>query len=35
MKPTSASYGYIEETPKLDWRNFNLLEEMKKSFSGG
>ncbi|WP_406531322.1 ROK family protein [Lacticaseibacillus paracasei] len=34
IKPTSASYGYIEETPKLDWRNFNLLGKMKNHFPG-
>lgn len=28
----SSTYGFIEETPKLSWKNFDFLGEMKKHF---
>lgn len=32
VNPEANSYGYILETPKLPWRNFNFLGELKKNF---
>lgn len=30
---TSPTYGYITSTPKISWRNFNLLGSMKREFA--
>ena len=30
---TSLTYGYITSTPKISWRNFNLLGSMKREFA--
>lgn len=30
---TSSTYGYITSTPKLPWRNFDLLGSFRKEFS--
>ena len=30
---TSHTYGYITSTPKISWRNFNLLGSMKREFA--
>lgn len=32
LDKTSATYGYITSTPKLKWRNYNLLGELKKEY---
>ncbi|AKP74393.1 Putative fructokinase [Piscirickettsia salmonis] len=31
--PNSATYGYITNTPKLAWCNFNLIGTLKKAFT--
>lgn len=31
--PTSPTYGYITTTPKLKWRNYNIMGELKKHFN--
>src|SRR5690606_40990161 len=30
LNPKSSTYGYIKNTPKLAWENFNLLGEIRK-----
>ncbi|MCB2499467.1 ROK family protein, partial [Listeria monocytogenes] len=30
---SSATYGYITQTPKLAWRNYDIVGAMKKEFN--
>jgi fructokinase len=32
VDPNSPTYGFITETPKLPWKNYNIVGEMKKHF---
>ncbi|PKO00107.1 MAG: fructokinase [Chloroflexi bacterium HGW-Chloroflexi-4] len=31
LNPKSTTYGYITNTPKLDWMNFDILHELEKA----
>ncbi|MCR8964342.1 ROK family protein [Brevibacillus halotolerans] len=33
LNTASATYGYVRNTPKLAWRNYNVLGHMKEHFS--
>lgn len=33
LNPKSSTYGYIKNTPKLAWENFNLLGEIRKRYN--
>lgn len=32
LNRNSETYGYITYTPKLDWKNYNIIGELKKNF---
>ncbi|EUJ25126.1 fructokinase [Listeria grandensis FSL F6-0971] len=34
MRKSSPTYGYITSTPKLAWRNYDIVGALKKKFLG-